>query len=209
MTAEGRFVALHPEVREKEDPIAIAHDALRHAGLAPQDWETISNYADKRTGMRHLTLRQHVAGLECANCIAVCNIDRRGRVVSLSYTAHAGQAPGTTPKLTAREALASALSFWNASLPAAAAAAEKSDVRELYHATEGLSHHDVEIRLEVLATQRDEATLVWEVSIETPDPYYHMYQVCICAETGEVLQLHDLVNWVRVPCFSGPFEGRN
>ena len=56
---------------------------------------------------------------------------------------------------------------------------------------------------------KDEATLVWEVSIETPDPYYHMYQVCICAETGEVLQLHDLVNWVRVPCFSGPFEGRN
>ena len=111
MTAAGRFGHIHPEERVGENPIVIAQDALRHEGLDPHAWGIESNYEDKKTGMHHLTLRQRVAGLECANCLAVCNIDRRGRVVSLGYTAHVGSDPSTSPTLAPQAALEHALAF--------------------------------------------------------------------------------------------------
>lgn len=195
MTAAGRFGHIHPEVREGENPIVIAQDALRHEGLNPHHWLIQSNYEDKKTSMVHLTFRQSVAGLECANCLAVCNIDRHGRVVSLGYTAHLGSDPSTTPTLTSKAALEHALDFWNATLPAEATISESSDSHAVFGASEGLSPRDVKVQLEVLATGHHAAALVWQVSIETPDPYYHMYEVSVSAENGEILQLYDLVNW--------------
>lgn len=145
--------------------------------------------------MVHITFRQSIAGLECVNCLAVCNIDRRGRVVSLGYTAHLGSDPSTQPHITHTAALEHALGFWNATLPANATTTESSDSHAVFGASEGLSPRDVKVQLEMLATGDHEAALVWQVSIETPDPYYHMYEVSVSAENGEILNLYDLVNW--------------
>ena len=193
MTEHGRFGHIHPEQRIGENPLMIARDALRHEGLDPTQWVVQSDYADKRTGMAHLSFRQHLAGLECVNCIAVCNIDKLGRVVSLGYTA--ANAGSTTPTITARSALEHAFGLWNATVPADVAVTESSSVHEVYGAVKGLSPFDVKIQLEFLATAGDEAALVWEISIETEDPYYHMYEIAVSAKNGEVLQLYDLVNW--------------
>lgn len=167
------FGHVHPAERKGENPIVIAQDALRHEGLDPHAWGIESNYKDAKTGMVHLALRQRVAGLECANCIATVNVDAKGRVVSLGYTAHVGAEPKTEPTLTAKAALEHALAFWNATLPSEAAVTESSDAHAVFGATSGLSPHDVKVTLEVLATGRADAALIWEVSIETEDPYYH------------------------------------
>ena len=191
----GGFGHVHPAERAGENPIVIAQDALRHEGLDPHAWGIESNYKDAKTGMVHLALRQRIAGLECANCIATVNVDAKGRVVSLGYTAHVGAEPKTEPTITAKAALEHALAYWNATLPAEAAVTESSDKHAVYGATSGLSPRDVKVTLEVLATGRADAALVWEVSIETEDPYYHMYEVAISATDGAILCLYDLVNW--------------
>jgi len=195
MTADGRFGHVHPIMRPGERPVDIARDALRHEGLNPDQWDVQSNYADKRTGMNHIAFRQDIAHLMCENCIAVVNVDKHGRVFSLGYTAHVGADPSTTPTITARQALEFALKHWNATLPAEVVVTESSDEHAVFGALKGLSPRDTKVKLEVLATEKGEAALVWEVSIETEDPYYHMYEVAISAKNGEVLQLYDLVNW--------------
>jgi hypothetical protein len=100
----GQITPLHPAIRTGENPEAIARDALRHAGLDADEWAVVSNYKTKHNGLTHITLRQHLAGLACTNCIAVTNIDTDGRVLNLGYTAHTGRAlASTTPTLTTRQ----------------------------------------------------------------------------------------------------------
>jgi len=206
MDDSGRFGHLHSTKRTGEDVTVIAKDALAHAGLAPEEWFVISNYMTKKTGLNHVSLRQHVGGLECVNCIAVCNVDRHGRVVNLGYTAHTGRRlASTTPTITPRQALEHAVAYWNASVPEETQAHECDPVKEdgceqrqKWHPIKGLSPFDTLAKLEVLATGHDEAALVWQISIETEDPYYHMYEVSVQAtgeHAGAILQLHDLVNW--------------
>ena len=68
----------------------ICADAIRHAGLVSQEWETLSRYVTKNTGMTHIAKQQSVAGLKCSNCVLLCNLDKHGRVINVAFTAHAG-----------------------------------------------------------------------------------------------------------------------
>ena len=93
---DGRVAALSAETSTAA-PEAIARAALEKAVGSAEEWTVVSSYDTKHTGTRHVTLRQKVSGLDCANCIAVCNIAKDGRVLNLAFTAHVGRHPRTAP----------------------------------------------------------------------------------------------------------------
>lgn len=207
----GRAGVLNATERAGVAPELIAREQLAAQGLGER-WELVSDYKTERRAhgrthgpaMHHVTLRQTVGGLECSNCLATCNIDARGRVLNMAYTAHLGAVPPLEPSVSPEQALRTVLELWGGELPRGVHATEKSATHATFPAHEGLSPDDVTVDLKVLALDHAEAQLTWRVYIETADPWYHMYEAWVQADPGRgafgeatpsVLRVTDMVNW--------------
>jgi len=204
----GRFAPLHDDERPEDEAETIARDALRSAGLQNTTWEIVSHYRTKHNGATHIAMQQKVDSLMCSNCFLQCNVDSRGRVINLAYTAHVIEpVQDLTPSISPYTALAVVVSLWNKTVPSAEpketkfrkTARGEELVEVVYGAMDGLSPEDVSISLTIIVTGTDETKLAWRVAIETEKPF-HMYEVWVEAAPSnppstQVMQIIDLVNW--------------
>lgn len=145
-----------------------AHSTL--LGLSPVDLQTHevrSVRVNQATGASHVYLRQTAHDLPLYNGLLQINVSRDGRIISVNnaFLRDLAASVNTTgPVLTAAQAVARA--------------AEQIGIATGPDAAS-------EPRVMLLAIQRDEARLVWNLQIQTPDGQ-HFYDFNVDAVTGAI-----------------------
>ncbi|HEU0185823.1 MAG TPA: M36 family metallopeptidase [Blastocatellia bacterium] len=160
-------------------------------------------YLTGHSGVTHLTLQQHVGGIDLFQSAYTIHVDREGAVIAASGELIPGAARASNiaqPKITALDALRSAAGQAGAEIkeaPRQRLSANSADARQEFAAGQSFGR-DVKARLVYFPLSADQARLAWEFVIwmrETPD----VYLILIDAESNNLLYRHNLTDYEKNP----------
>ncbi|MBK6754924.1 MAG: M36 family metallopeptidase [Flavobacteriales bacterium] len=189
------------------DPLSIARNELENKGIrldAIGELVVRDAYTDRRTGILHAYLRQHLNGLDVFGTEVALHILPDGRVVGLHQRLIedlVAKAPKTAPGLTPEEALRAALLIEE--LPVARIARVEGDgaSHRYVFSREGIASEDPVVQLYLMPVG-EKVSLVWNVTLYLLDGS-HWWNIRIDATTGKELERND---WVAQCEFDGVGE---
>ncbi|QSQ21411.1 M36 family metallopeptidase [Pyxidicoccus parkwayensis] len=202
------------------DALAIGLDFVQSQrellGLELEDianLEVVDRVYTRVTGVTNLYLRQTYRGVPVYNGQLQINVDAEGRVLGV----HSDFLPSLSrsitsvqPRLGAGEAVAGAARHLGLKL-AATPRELRTELgpRQLTQVDNaGISTEKIEARLAVLPVRSDEARLVWNFLVHTPDSQ-HVFDMTVDASTGEVWTRIDHVAADTYRVYPRPVESPN
>lgn len=201
--ALGAFLALSgpasgAEQPPLEDVLQILQERADELGLTPSDLSEVvvaDSYFSEHSGILHLYLQQHHAGIPVHNALINLNIDRDGRIVHLGsrfVPNLAAAARGADHRLSGRDAVETA--FRHLGLAATEPLIEERalSARQLMFSDAGVSLQPIPAKLVYLPDEKRRVRLVWTVGIYTLDAQ-HYWVLFVDAATGQVVRRDDRV----------------
>ena len=191
--------------RPRDIALAYLREHRLALGLAPADLDDVivtGEEISEHTGVAHIRLRQRYRGIEVSGADINVNVAKDGRILGsggrfISSVAAAVNRPAPTiGPIRAAEAAARHLNL-RITKPIAAAGAEKGPAREVTLTDGGISATPIPAKLVFHPSASNRLRLAWRLEIEQPDGE-HWWVVSIDAESGELLDKHDLVARGRV-----------
>ena len=192
--------------RPRDIALAYLREHQPALGLAPADLDDVivtGEEISEHTGVAHIRLRQRYLGIEVSGADINVNVAKDGRILGsggrfISSVAAAVNRPASTiGPIQAVEAAARHLNLRITEPIALAAGAEKGPAREVSLTDGGISATPIPVKLVFHPSGSNKLRLAWRLEIEQPDGE-HWWIVSIDAESGELLDKHDLVVRGRV-----------
>lgn len=190
-----------PDGRDPLDiALAFVQSSVDVLGLEPADlaeFVVTDVVPNRTTGSTHVYVRQMLGGLPVYNALLQVNINRDGRIASVSNQFVRGLASAVgvaQPEISAARAVANAAAHLGQAVrQAPQVASVNADVsRTTTLAAASLSRAPITATLMYLPTQPGEVRLVWNFQIETLDRH-HVYDFTADAASGQVWTRFDWV----------------
>ncbi len=174
-------------------------------GVRPQEIDAarrVRDYVTRHNGVRHLTFRQQIGGIDVYGADLTANVTRQGELINVSsrmMPRPEGDFHPTAATMTPAQAIHAAAAHVAAAItvePVPATGESGSSRRQTWQASPDFrANHAVTTELVYFPMAKDDVRAAWHVTLPVKG-IGNTYDVFVDASTGELLKLHDQLRFL-------------